>query len=106
MSAEPRAKFLAGGTNLLHDIKLNVESPIRLVDVNHLPLAQIQVTDSGVRIGAMVRNSDLAYHEQIRNRYPVFSEALLSGCAVELPNKEWFRRSSYLKVHGDDSDCR
>ena len=58
-------------------MKLYVESPAQLVDINHLPLGKIEATDAGVRIGALVRNSDLAYHEAIRTRYPVLSEALL-----------------------------
>src|SRR4051812_6009600 len=76
---EGRAKFLGGGTNLVDLMKLYVETPSQLVDINHLPLAKIEVTDSGMRIGALVRNSDLAYHEAIRARYPVLSEALLAG---------------------------
>ncbi len=86
VSGEARARFLAGGTNLLDFMKLNVESPTELVDVNHLPLDKIEVTDAGVRIGAMVRNSDLAYHEAIRKRYPVLSEALLSGASPQIRN--------------------
>jgi xanthine dehydrogenase YagS FAD-binding subunit len=86
VSGEARAKFLAGGTNLLDYMKLNVESPARLVDVNHLPLARIEVTDSGVRIGALVSNTDLAYHEEVRKRYPVLTEALLSGATPQIRN--------------------
>src|SRR5947209_12768950 len=86
VTGEKRAKFLAGGTNLIDYMKLNVESPARLVDINHLPLTQIQVTDAGVRIGALVRNSDLAYHETVRQRYPVLSEALLAGATPQLRN--------------------
>ena len=86
VSGEARAKFLAGGTNIVDYMKLNVETPDRLVDVNHLPLAQIEMTDTGVRIGAMARNSDLAFHEEIRKRYPVLSEALLSGATPQIRN--------------------
>ena len=86
VSGEARAKFLAGGTNLVDFMKLNVESPARLVDINHLPLGKIEVTDSGVRIGALVRNSDLAYNEVIQKRYPVLSEALLSGATPQVRN--------------------
>src|SRR5438874_2001595 len=86
VSGEARAKFLAGGTNLLDHMKLHVESPARLVDINHLPLARVEVTDAGVRIGALVRNSDLAYHDAVRTRYPVLSEALLSGATPQLRN--------------------
>jgi xanthine dehydrogenase YagS FAD-binding subunit len=86
VNGEPRAKFLAGGTNLVDFMKLNVESPTHLVDVNHLPLYRIEATDAGLSIGAMVRNSDLAYHEAVRKRYPVLSEALLSGATPQVRN--------------------
>jgi xanthine dehydrogenase YagS FAD-binding subunit len=86
VSGDARARFLAGGTNLVDFMKLNVESPTRLVDINRLPLDRIEVTDAGVRVGAMVRNSDLAYHEAIRKRYPVLSEALLSGATPQIRN--------------------
>src|SRR5438270_3795491 len=86
VGGDARAEFLAGGTTLLDLMKLNVQAPARLVDVNHLPLAAIEVTDAGVRVGALVRNSDLAYHEAVRERYPVLSEALLSGATPQLRN--------------------
>jgi xanthine dehydrogenase YagS FAD-binding subunit len=83
---EPRSRFIGGGTNLVDLMKLYVETPKQLIDINHLPLAEIKVTENGVRIGALVRNSDLAYHEAIRTRYPVLSEALLSGATAQLRN--------------------
>src|SRR5205085_6656699 len=83
---EARAKFLGGGTNLVDLMKLYVETPAQLIDINHLPLGKIEATDAGVRIGALVRNSDLAYHEAIRTRYPVLSEALLSGATAQIRN--------------------
>ncbi len=86
VSGDARAAFLAGGTTLLDLMKLNVETPARVVDVNHLPLARIEDTDTGVRVGALVRNSDLAWHGAIRQRYPVLSEALLSGATPQLRN--------------------
>jgi xanthine dehydrogenase YagS FAD-binding subunit len=86
VSGDARAEFVAGGTTLIDLMKLNVQTPARLVDVNHLPLARIEVTDAGARIGAMVRNSDLAYHDGIRTRYPVLSEALLSGATAQVRN--------------------
>ncbi len=86
VSGDARARFLAGGTNLVDYMKLNVETPSRLVDIHSLPLEKIEVTDAGVRIGALVRNSDLAYHEAIRQRYPVLSEALLSGATPQIRN--------------------
>jgi xanthine dehydrogenase YagS FAD-binding subunit len=81
------AKFIAGGTTLVDLMKLNVERPSALVDINPLPLAQIEsVSDGGLKIGAMVRNSDLANHEVVRQRYTVLSEALLSGASPQLRN--------------------
>ena len=86
-SPQPGGKFVAGGTTLIDLMKLNVETPKVLVDINHLPLAQVESTsDGGVRIGAMVRNSDLANHELIKQKYPVLSQALLSGASPQLRN--------------------
>src|SRR5262245_62077861 len=86
VSGDPRTEFVAGGTTLLDLMKLNVQNPTRLVDINHLPLAEITVTETGVRIGAMVRNSDLAYHAVIQQRYPVLSQALLAGATPQIRN--------------------
>src|SRR5262245_4391553 len=86
VAGQDRAEYLAGGTTLLDLMKLNVQSPAHLVDINHLPLAKIEATDAGVRIGALVRNSDLAYHETVRKSYPVLSEALLSGATPQVRN--------------------
>lgn len=84
---QPNAKFLAGGTNLLDDMKLGVENPDRLIDINALPLTSITATDAGgLRIGAMVRNSDLAWHADVQQNYPVLSQALLSGASAQLRN--------------------
>ncbi|GAA3757164.1 FAD binding domain-containing protein [Terriglobus aquaticus] len=83
----PNASFLAGGTNLVDLMKYRVEQPTELVDINHLPLAQVtQTPDGGVSIGALVRNSDLANHELIRTNYPLLSQALLSGASPQLRN--------------------
>jgi len=83
----PDAKFLAGGTNLVDLMKGDVEKPARLVDINGLPLADIAATPAGgVRIGAMVRNSDCASHPLIRERYPLLSQALLAGASPQLRN--------------------
>ena len=79
-------RFLAGGTNLLDLMKLGVESPSHLVDVSRLPLAEIVEHEGGVRIGAIARNSDVASHPLIRQRYPVLAEALLSGASPQLRN--------------------
>jgi len=81
------AKFVAGGTTLIDLMKLNVETPQTLVDINRLPLTGVESTsDGGVQIGAMVRNSDLANHELIQKPYPVLSQALRSGASPQLRN--------------------
>jgi xanthine dehydrogenase YagS FAD-binding subunit len=81
------AKFLAGGTNLVDLMKYGVESPTTLVDINHLELKQIVADpDGGVKIGALVRNSDLANHPFIKTQYPLLSQALLSGASPQLRN--------------------
>jgi xanthine dehydrogenase YagS FAD-binding subunit len=81
-------RFIAGGTTLIDLMKLNVETPLQVVDINHLPLDRVEaMPDGGVKIGAMVRNSDLAYHPDIAARYPVLSQALLSGASAQLRNK-------------------
>jgi xanthine dehydrogenase YagS FAD-binding subunit len=80
-------RFIAGGTTLIDLMKLNVEVPKKLIDVNHLPLAKIEsLPEGGLTIGAMVRNSDLARHPIVRRDYTVLSEALLSGASVQLRN--------------------
>jgi len=88
ISAKPQAKFLGGGTNLIDLMKMGVETPDALIDINRLPLAQIEELPGGkgVRIGAMMRNSELAEHDLIKSRYPVLSEALLSGASPQLRN--------------------
>jgi xanthine dehydrogenase YagS FAD-binding subunit len=87
-SAQPGAKIIAGGTNLLDLMKLQVETPVHLVDVNHLDFARIEDTpDGGLRIGTMVRNSDLAADPRVRERYGVLSRALLAGASAQLRNK-------------------
>jgi xanthine dehydrogenase YagS FAD-binding subunit len=80
-------RFLAGGTTLLDLMKLNVETPARLVDINRLPFAKVEASpDGGLRIGATVRNSDLAYHPTVRRDYLVLSEAILAGASAQLRN--------------------
>jgi xanthine dehydrogenase YagS FAD-binding subunit len=84
----PNAKFLAGGTNLIDLMKVRVETPAHLVDVNHLPLSEITETaGNGLRIGAMVRNHELAGDLRVRQRYPVLSQALLAGASGQLRNR-------------------
>ena len=69
---EPSTRCLAGGTNLLDLMKGDIETPVRIVDINRLPLNEIVPTaDGGLRIGALVRNSDLANHRYVRARYPL-----------------------------------
>jgi xanthine dehydrogenase YagS FAD-binding subunit len=81
------AKFLAGGTNLVDLMKYGVESPTALVDINHLGLGDVtSLTDGSVRIGALVKNSDLADHPIIKSQYPLLSQALLSGASPQLRN--------------------
>src|SRR5438552_5304928 len=87
VSGKPKSKFLGGGTNLIDLMKMGVETPNRLIDINRLPLAQIEeLPDRGVRIGAMARNSDVGEHELIKTRYPFLSQALLSGASPQLRN--------------------
>ena len=87
-AAEPGAAYLAGGTNLLDLMKGGITQPSRLVDVNHLPgLDAIeQLADGGVRIGARVRNADLAHDAAFARRFPAVAEALLSGASAQLRN--------------------
>jgi xanthine dehydrogenase YagS FAD-binding subunit len=80
------ARFLGGGTNLLDLVKGDVEHPVRLVDLTRIGLDQVSETASGVRIGALARNSDVANHALIRQRYPLLSQALLSGASAQLRN--------------------
>lgn len=85
---QPGAKFIAGGTNLLDLMKLRIEAPVHLVDVNALPLDKIEPVDGGgLRIGALVRNTDLAADARVRRDYGVLSRALLAGASGQLRNK-------------------
>lgn len=87
-ASNPDAKFIAGGTNLLDLMKLEIETPTHLIDVNDLGLAEIEQTEEGgLRIGAMVRNTDLAAHESVRRDYPLLARALLAGASGQLRNK-------------------
>ncbi|HEY2712995.1 MAG TPA: xanthine dehydrogenase family protein subunit M [Chthoniobacterales bacterium] len=80
-------RLIAGGTTLIDLMKLNVEQPQNLVDVNRLPLDKIEATpDGGLTIGATVRNSELAWHPLVRKNYQVLSEAILSGATVQIRN--------------------
>ncbi|MBU2015910.1 MAG: FAD binding domain-containing protein, partial [Alphaproteobacteria bacterium] len=82
------ARFIAGGTNLLDLMKLQIETPTHLIDVNHLGLDRIEPTpEGGLRIGALVRNTDLAADKTVRRDYGVLSRALLAGASGQLRNK-------------------
>jgi xanthine dehydrogenase YagS FAD-binding subunit len=87
ISADPAAKFIAGGTNLIDLMKEDVERPSRLIDISRLPLRSIEETaEKGLRIGALVRNSDLAYHPLVAERYPLLASAILAGASAQLRN--------------------
>jgi xanthine dehydrogenase YagS FAD-binding subunit len=84
----PGARFIAGGTNLLDLMKLEIETPQHLIDVNGLELDKIeQIQGGGLRIGALVRNTDLAADQRVRRDYAVLSRALLAGASAQLRNK-------------------
>ncbi len=88
VSQTPGARYLAGGTNLLDLMKLEIETPTHLVDVSRLPLATIEASaEGGVRLGAMTRNSQVAAHPDIRARYPALVQAIVSGGSGQLRNK-------------------
>jgi xanthine dehydrogenase YagS FAD-binding subunit len=87
-AAEPTTKFIAGGTNLIDLMKLQIETPTHLVDIGPLPLADIEETAAGgLRIGARVTNSVLAADMRVRRLYPVLSQAILAGASTQLRNK-------------------
>ncbi|SOD82713.1 FAD binding domain-containing protein [Spirosoma fluviale] len=86
-ASEPTAKFIAGGTNLLDLMKENVEHPTHLIDITRLPLTTISDNvDGGLRLGALVTNADTAYNEQVIQRYPLLSQAILAGASPQLRN--------------------
>jgi xanthine dehydrogenase YagS FAD-binding subunit len=87
VASRQNAKFIAGGTNLIDLMKLQIETPAHLVDINRLPLTGIEAADGGLRIGALVRNSVLAGDRRVRETYPVLSQALLAGASGQLRNK-------------------
>src|SRR6202023_1123484 len=87
-AAKPAAKFIAGGTNLLDLMKLQIETPAHLVDINALPLGGLAETpQGGLRVGALVTNSALAADMSVRRRYPLLSQAILAGASGQLRNK-------------------
>ena len=87
-AGRPGAKFIAGGTNLLDLMKLEIETPAHLIDVNELTLDRIEVTqEGGLRIGALVRNTDLAADARVRRDYGLLSRALIAGASGQLRNR-------------------
>lgn len=87
-AARPGARYIAGGTNLLDLMKLQIEAPVHLVDINGIGLDRIEPTpEGGLRIGTLVRNTDLAADGRVRRDYPVLSRALLAGASGQLRNK-------------------
>ncbi|HET9717760.1 MAG TPA: xanthine dehydrogenase family protein subunit M [Pseudolabrys sp.] len=87
LAGSPGAKLIAGGTNLVDLMKYNVERPSRLIDITGLPMDKVEETAAGgLRIGALVPNSDLAYHPLIVERYPIVASAILAGASAQLRN--------------------
>jgi xanthine dehydrogenase YagS FAD-binding subunit len=87
-ASQPGASFIAGGTNLLDLMKVDVERPTHLVDISRLPLRDVvEAPDGGLRIGALVSNADLAADSRVRRRYPVLASALLNGASAQLRNQ-------------------
>jgi xanthine dehydrogenase YagS FAD-binding subunit len=110
VTSRAAAKFIAGGTNLIDLMKARIETPGHLVDINHLPLDKIEDAGSGLRIGALVRNSALAGDRRVRERYPVLSEALLAGASGQLRNKattagNLLQRTRCLYFYNRDMPC-
>lgn len=87
IATNPTAKFIAGGTNLLDLMKDDVERPNHLIDISRLPLNRVEeAADGGLRIGALVPNTDLAYHPLVERRYPLLASAILAGASQQLRN--------------------
>lgn len=88
MSGDAPRAYLAGGTTLLDLVKLDVMQPEQIVDINHLPLKQVErLADGRLRVGALVSNTELANHPLVREHYPVLAEAILAGASTQLRNK-------------------
>jgi xanthine dehydrogenase YagS FAD-binding subunit len=86
LSAQPGAKLLGGGTNLIDLMKMGVEHPPHLVDITRLPLDRIEPHEGGLRIGALVRNSAVAADARVRDQFPVLSQAILAGASPQIRN--------------------
>lgn len=88
MDTSNGTRFIAGGTNLIDLMRADVENPSHLVDITHLDLQSIEETDEGgLRLGALARNSDTAYHPKVQERYPLLSKAILAGASPQLRNR-------------------
>lgn len=87
VTSDEQSRFLGGGTNLVDLLKLGVSTPGRLVDISRLPLDAVEQTNAGLRIGANVRNSDLAAHPLVRSGWPALSRALLAGASGQIRNQ-------------------
>ena len=88
LAGNGHGKFIAGGTNLLDLMKLQVETPEQLIDINHIGLDAIEETpENGLKIGALLRNAELAADPRVRKKYPVLSRALLAGASGQLRNR-------------------
>src|SRR3954471_13109938 len=86
LAANNKARCIAGGTNLLDLMKVNVMNPDELIDVNHLPFNNIEVHNGGLRLGATATNADTAYHPLVMQRYPLLSRAIMAGATQQLRN--------------------
>ena len=112
MSASAKeSSFIAGGTNLLDLMKLEIETPIKLVDITRLTLEKVEITaNGGLRIGTLVTNSDLAAHAEVIANYPVLSRAILAGATGQLRNKattggNFLQRTRCYYFYQTDSPC-
>jgi len=111
IARQPDARFIAGGTNLIDLMKENVAKPERLIDITGLPLAEIEETEAGgLRIGALVPNSDLAYDRRVTERYPLLSSAILAGASAQLRNMastggNLLQRTRCLYFYDTDTAC-
>jgi xanthine dehydrogenase YagS FAD-binding subunit len=86
LASDPTARFIAGGTNLVDLMKYHVERPTKLVDITQLPLKTIEEHAGGLKIGALVTNTEVAYDSRIESRYPILSSAILAGATAQLRN--------------------
>ena len=86
IAEKPASRFIAGGTNLVDLMKYGVETPDTLIDISRLPIAQIESTTAGLRIGALARNSDVAANALVKKQFPLLSDALLAGASPQLRN--------------------